>query len=283
MTRAKSRPTATTLKKVVVLLLDGSPVRGYMNGSSLGGFEPIDLLTPDGEHRSVEMNEVKAVYFVREFPEHFEPDRKTFLSRPKLDGLWVRLRFRDFGLESKAAFPAPPPPAAHEIFLHPVEDAVLLTMACGEDGTFVRVARMVHASGATGGKIELVATEGDGGLEPCGLAEATDDGGRVCLVTGDRAELRRWPGMAREAQVDVGEDRAASYNGVRIGGRFVVSATEQEDGEERALVLNDALELEDDAPAPPGMWAGRLGKDRLVTVGREKGEPRRAFVYAIEL
>jgi hypothetical protein len=95
MIRAKSRPTATTLKKVVVVLLDGSPVRGYLNGSSLGGFEPIDLLTPDGEHRSVEMNEVKAVYFVREFPEHFEPDRKTFLSRPKLDGLWVRLRFRD--------------------------------------------------------------------------------------------------------------------------------------------------------------------------------------------
>jgi hypothetical protein len=95
MVRAKSRPTATTLKKVVVLLLDGSPVRGYLNGSSLGGTEPIDLLTPDGEHRSVDMKEVKAVYFVREFPEHFEPDRKTFLSRPKLDGLWVRLRFRD--------------------------------------------------------------------------------------------------------------------------------------------------------------------------------------------
>jgi hypothetical protein len=95
MVRAKSRPTATTLKKVVVLLLDGSPVRGYLNGSTLGGLEPLALLTPDGEHRSVEMKEVKAVYFVREFPDHFEPDRKTFLSRPKLDGLWVRLRFRD--------------------------------------------------------------------------------------------------------------------------------------------------------------------------------------------
>src|ERR1700689_238032 len=64
----------------------------------------------------------------------------------------ARLRFRDFGLESKAAFDAPPPPASHEILLHPSEDAVLLTMACGQDGTFVRVARM------TGGKLELVAT-----------------------------------------------------------------------------------------------------------------------------
>ena len=32
---------------------------------------------------------------MREFKEPFEPERKTFLSRPKLDGLWVRLRFRD--------------------------------------------------------------------------------------------------------------------------------------------------------------------------------------------
>jgi hypothetical protein len=35
------------------------------------------------------------VYFVREFSEDFAPERKAFLSRPKLDGLWVRLRFTD--------------------------------------------------------------------------------------------------------------------------------------------------------------------------------------------
>jgi hypothetical protein len=190
----------------------------------------------------------------------------------------VRLRFRDFELQSKAAFPPAPPPAAHALFLHPVEDAVLLTMSCAEDGTFVRVARFVE------GKLELVATEGDDGLEPCGLAEATEDGGRVCLVTSDRVELRRWPTLAREAQVDIGEELSANYNGVRIGGRFIVSVTEQEEGEdERALVLNDALKREDQAPAPPGMWAGRLGEDRLVTVGREKGEAQKVFVYSMEV
>ena len=41
------------------------------------------------------MASVKSVYFVREFPDEFQPERKMFLSRPKLDGLWVRLRFRD--------------------------------------------------------------------------------------------------------------------------------------------------------------------------------------------
>ena len=38
---------------------------------------------------------MKCVYFVREFQTPFQPERKVFFSRPKLDGLWVRLRFRD--------------------------------------------------------------------------------------------------------------------------------------------------------------------------------------------
>jgi hypothetical protein len=190
----------------------------------------------------------------------------------------VRLRFRDFGLESKAAFPPAPPPASHELLLHPVEDAVLLTMACGEDGTFLRLAR------TAAGKLELVATEGDDGIEPCGAAETTEDGGRVCLVTATRVELRRWPGMGREARVEVADELSANYTGVRIGGRFIVSATEQDDGDDdRALVLGDALKIEDDAPAPPGMWAGRLGLDKLVTVSRDRGEERRAFVYLLEV
>jgi hypothetical protein len=35
------------------------------------------------------------VYFVREFTSNYALERKAFLSRPKLDGLWVRLKFRD--------------------------------------------------------------------------------------------------------------------------------------------------------------------------------------------
>jgi hypothetical protein len=194
-------------------------------------------------------------------------------------GSIARLRFRDFALESKAAFPPAPPPAAHELWLHPVEDAVLLTMACGEGGTFVRVARYVDR------KIALVAGAGDGGFEPCGTAEATDDGGRVCFVGSDRVELRRWPDLSLESKGELGDERSGNYNGVRIGGRFIVSATaEDDDGDdERGLVFADALSLEDDAPAPPGMWAGRLGRDRLVTIGRDAKGPRTAFVYAIEV
>jgi len=91
----KNRAPASTSKKVVVLLLSRKAVRGYLNPSLLGSSESIDLLTMDGEQESIRLADVKSVYFVREFKEPFEPERKTFLSRPKLDGLWVRLRFRD--------------------------------------------------------------------------------------------------------------------------------------------------------------------------------------------
>jgi hypothetical protein len=91
----KSRAPSSTHKKVVVLLLSRTAIRGYLNPATLGTADEIDLLTMDGEQKSVRLNEVKSVYFVREFKGPFEPERKTFLSRPKLDGLWVRLRFRD--------------------------------------------------------------------------------------------------------------------------------------------------------------------------------------------
>src|ERR1700751_5881805 len=79
-------------------MLDQTPVKGYVNAKALGHEETIDLLTPDGEHRPIAANDVKAIYFVREFDVDFELEPKTFLSRPKLDGVWVRLRFRDDGV-----------------------------------------------------------------------------------------------------------------------------------------------------------------------------------------
>ena len=92
---AKTSASASTHKKVVVLLLDRSAIKGYLNPAMLGRGEEADLLTVAGEHRAVALKDIKSVHFVREFAEPFELERKTFLSRPKLGGLWVRLRFRD--------------------------------------------------------------------------------------------------------------------------------------------------------------------------------------------
>jgi Family of unknown function (DUF6982) len=91
----KSRPASSTHKKVVVLFSDRTRVQGYLNPARLQAAPSIDLLTAEGEHRPIEMKDVKAVYFVRDFTEKYEPERKAFFSRPKLEGLWVRLTFLD--------------------------------------------------------------------------------------------------------------------------------------------------------------------------------------------
>ncbi len=77
------------------MLADKKPLRGYLNPGQLGRTDPLDLLTPDGEHVEVPLAGVRSIYFVREFSDEFEPERKAFLSRPKLDGLWVKLRYND--------------------------------------------------------------------------------------------------------------------------------------------------------------------------------------------
>lgn len=90
------KPVApATLKKVVVVLTDRSAIPGYLNPAKLGKSEAFDLLTQDGEHREVAIEGVRSVYFVREFTPNYAPERKAFLSRPKLDGLWVKMKFRD--------------------------------------------------------------------------------------------------------------------------------------------------------------------------------------------
>jgi hypothetical protein len=90
----KARAATSTHKKVIVTFSDGTSLQGYVNPLRLPD-DPLDVLTTNGEHRQVPLKEIRAVYFVRDFTEDYEPERKAFFSRPKLDGLWVRLKFRD--------------------------------------------------------------------------------------------------------------------------------------------------------------------------------------------
>jgi hypothetical protein len=90
----KTRAATSTHKKVIVTFSDGTSLQGYVNPLRLPD-DPLDVLTTNGEHRQVPLKEIRAVYFVRDFTEDYEPEHKAFFSRPKLDGLWVRLKFRD--------------------------------------------------------------------------------------------------------------------------------------------------------------------------------------------
>ncbi|MFZ0820288.1 MAG: hypothetical protein WAM91_09480 [Candidatus Acidiferrales bacterium] len=91
----KKQTSSSSLKKAVAVQTDGAVMRGYVNPSGLGREEIFSLLTQEGERREIPLQQIRCVYFVREFTPSYEPSRKEFLSRPKLDGLWVRLKFHD--------------------------------------------------------------------------------------------------------------------------------------------------------------------------------------------
>lgn len=87
---------ASTNKRVLVARFDRETLAGFV--SSPGGFEgdALELLTPDGSVMQVPYSEVKVVCFVRDL-EGGETwrEHRSYLTRPKSAGLWVRLRFRD--------------------------------------------------------------------------------------------------------------------------------------------------------------------------------------------
>ncbi|HZT30461.1 MAG TPA: hypothetical protein VFA33_11285 [Bryobacteraceae bacterium] len=86
----------STTKKVRVTRFDREPVLGYVNPQTYLRGTGVELLTPDGGFSTIPYEDVKTVCFVRDF-EAPEPavERRTFHTRPKMDGLWVRARFRD--------------------------------------------------------------------------------------------------------------------------------------------------------------------------------------------
>ena len=86
----------STSKKVRISRFEREPLLGYVN--SLTYLRPggVELLTPDGNYSVVPYDEVKAVQFVKDFePPDPASERKVFSTRPKMDGLWVRVKFRD--------------------------------------------------------------------------------------------------------------------------------------------------------------------------------------------
>jgi len=92
---SKRKESSPSHKKVFVETFDGRTLPGYVSPSHLDRAEGLEILNQDGEVEQVELERVRAVYFVNDFQQKFLPERKSFLSRPKLDGLWVRVEYRD--------------------------------------------------------------------------------------------------------------------------------------------------------------------------------------------
>jgi hypothetical protein len=86
---------SSTNKKVHIQRFDRESLAGFVNPNTYLTGGGVELLLRSGTLHVVPYTEIKAVYFVRDFPVGEPDDRRAFLSRPKLDGLWVKLRFRD--------------------------------------------------------------------------------------------------------------------------------------------------------------------------------------------
>lgn len=85
---------ATTHKKVIVRKMDRDTVNGYVSDAFVSEGK-LELMNTAGNVVTLDLRDVKGVYFVREFGDTETLTRKTFTSRPRMEGLWVRLRFRD--------------------------------------------------------------------------------------------------------------------------------------------------------------------------------------------
>jgi hypothetical protein len=82
-------------KKVIVRKLDRDSVSGYVSPAVLVNEGKVEVLSTAGTVIAIDLREIKGVYFVREFGEAESLVRKTFTTRPRAEGLWVRLRFKD--------------------------------------------------------------------------------------------------------------------------------------------------------------------------------------------
>jgi hypothetical protein len=83
-------------KKVLLVRFERETLAGFVQ--TPGGLEgdSVELLRPEGSLVKVPFSETKVVCFVRDF-ESGETwhDHRTFATRPKTAGLWVRFKFRD--------------------------------------------------------------------------------------------------------------------------------------------------------------------------------------------
>lgn len=87
---------SSTAKKVVVHRYQREPVSGYVHATSYLQADFVEILLASGVLQRIPYAEIKYVSFVKDFEAaRLQPEQRMFQSRPKLDGLWVRLEFQD--------------------------------------------------------------------------------------------------------------------------------------------------------------------------------------------
>jgi uncharacterized protein DUF6982 len=85
----------STHKKVIVRRLDRDSLQGYVAPTTFVVDGKLELINTSGKVVMIDLKDVKGVYFVRDFNDSESVSRKTFATRPRSEGLWVRLKFTD--------------------------------------------------------------------------------------------------------------------------------------------------------------------------------------------
>ena len=82
-----------------VLRFERDHVDGFVHPQTFQTAAGVEMLSRDGNIITLPYQEVKVLCFVQDFDESL-PDlnNRTFSSRPKSSGLWVRMSFRDGAL-----------------------------------------------------------------------------------------------------------------------------------------------------------------------------------------
>jgi len=85
----------STHKKVIVRKHDRDSVNGYVAPADFVVDGKLELLNTAGNVVAIDLRDIKSVFFVRDFSDSDLLARKTFTTRPRTEGLWVRLKFKD--------------------------------------------------------------------------------------------------------------------------------------------------------------------------------------------
>ena len=91
---------AAAQKKVVLRTFAGELRWGYLPQGGFLGRDGVELMEVDGRVTSYPIYEIKTIAYVRDFnlDDSENPERvgrKAFPARPRGDGLWLKLTFRD--------------------------------------------------------------------------------------------------------------------------------------------------------------------------------------------
>ena len=95
---------STGRKKVIVRRFSTGLLSGYLPTSAFVqqrlGSPIVDLLDPAGRVQPVALSEIQTISFVRDFNpgDTVHPERllrRTFLARPRAEGLWLRISLRE--------------------------------------------------------------------------------------------------------------------------------------------------------------------------------------------